>query len=114
VVAAGGPDLREAADGMVGESHWPRYIRDQLLHGLAHPERRVAPERRLHARVIALGGEQQPDHTLLHQLRALHSPAAANATGHAPDRREELLNKLPACRLVAALGCSDQRLLLLR
>jgi hypothetical protein len=114
VVAAGRPHLGETADGMVGESDRPRHLRNQLLHGLADPERRVAPERRLHARVIAPGCEQQPDHTLLHQLRALHPPAAANATGDAPDRREEQLNKLPACRLVAALRCNDQRPLLLR
>jgi len=72
------------------------------------------PLRYIPARVVALGGEQQRGHALLQQLRALHSPGAADATGDAPDRREEQLDKLTACRLVAALWCNDQRLLLLR
>ncbi|MCW3013289.1 MAG: hypothetical protein JWO02_381 [Solirubrobacterales bacterium] len=114
VIALGGPDLGEAADGVVGEGRRPCQLRDQLLHGLADPEGRVAPERRLHARVVALGGEEQPGHPRLHQLAALHSPTGVEATGDAADRRQERIDELLARRPVSALGRHDQLPLPLR
>ena len=63
-------ELREVPQRAVGEHHRPGQLGDQLLHRLAHPPRRVPPERHAERRVVALQRAQQPDHALLHQLHA--------------------------------------------
>ena len=107
VLASRAPDPREVAHGAIRQGDGPRQLRDELLHRLADPERRVRPERRLEPGVVAARGEEQTGDAFLEELAVLE-PAAPEAARHAGDRGEEGFDE-PAARVgVAALGCDDQ------
>ena len=108
------PDLREPADGTVGQGDGPGQIGGELLHRLADPERRVRPERRLLSRVEAARREQQARDPLLDQLLELEPDPNGEVTRLGGDRRKERGHELAARIGVPGLGSDDQFELLFR
>jgi hypothetical protein len=108
------PDRGQTPNSPVGQCHRPGQLRDELLHGLAHPERGICPEWCVQCWIVPLGGEQQAGHAFLEQLLALHSDAAGVVTGERGDRREERLDESAARIEVTGLGGDDQVPFLLR
>jgi hypothetical protein len=105
---------REMAQRAIGEHGRPGELGHQLLHRLAHPPRRVAPERHAAVGIEALEGAQQPDHALLQQLDPLDRESRAVGARDRRDERQEALDDLRPRRRVALLGAAHEALLVVR
>ncbi len=100
-------ELREVAQRAVREHDGARELRDELLHGLAHPPGRVAPEGDAAVGVEALEGAEQADDALLQELHPLDA-AAAVGPGERRDARQARLDELRAGGRVAGLRGADE------
>jgi hypothetical protein len=98
---------REVPQRPIGQHHRSRQLGHELLHRLAHPPRRVAPERHAALGIEALERAQQPDDALLQQLQPLHLAAAVGARDRR-DERHERLDEAGSGGAIAALGREDE------
>jgi len=102
-------DARELAQRAVGQHHRVGEVGDELLHRLAHPPRRVRPERRAAPGVEALERAQEADDALLQQLHPLDAGRVAVHARQRRDHRQEGLDELGARARVARLRGGDER-----
>ena len=99
---------REVAQGAVGQDGGPRQLGDELLHRLAHPPRRVRPERDAPVRVVALEGAQQADDALLQQLHPVDLRRGPVGARGLRDQRQEGIDQRGLRGRVAGPRPGDQ------
>ena len=110
VVAAGGPDLREAPAAR-SQSATGRVSSATSSCIAFRTQNDASAQTAFPARRRTADGEQQPGDTLLDQLGALDPAAPVVAAGDPGDGRQERLHQLPAGRRIARFGRHDEILL---
>ena len=101
-------DSGELTQRPVRQHERPSELGHELLHRLAHPEHRVAPERHAASGLIALERAEQPNDTLLNQLHPVYLRRVAVDPCRGCDQRNEGLDEPRPGGRVAAPGGSNE------